>query len=135
VTDPTPYPERRNTADKIDALAFQLARIENKTKPKVSLPVWILIGGAAIAACVGLTTLGVTMPWAAASKTELQAVDKAKTVELEAVRTDIATIKSDVTTQGDLLDALYQVQIEGVAPKAARAKVAKKRADRSAATP
>lgn len=47
------------------------------------------------------------------------------------IKSDIREVRRDVVNQGDLLDALYQVQVEGASPRAAKAKVAKRRADRT----
>jgi hypothetical protein len=92
---------RRNTADKLDMLALQIAAM---SKHNGKVPAWLAVCGAIVVLIGALATLGLITAEPAtrtqlalkADKRAVDELDRTKTVELEAVRTDIAVIKTRV---------------------------------------
>ena len=70
------------------------------------------------------------------------AADKAKALITHDVAADVTVLKKDVRTlkdtiedHGDVLDALFSVDVDGADPSTAKVKMLKKRSDRKAAKP
>jgi hypothetical protein len=98
----TPEPEiepprhrRTITTGEINTLTSALVRLESRiaSQSRKHATSWLVVVGATVAALVGLGTLGVVMPWQAASKAELQATATAKADKAELQAT--AAAKAD----------------------------------------
>jgi hypothetical protein len=124
-------------------LASQKAALEERHAKAVRNK-WIWgIAGVIVAGIVAKGTWWIMDAGADKAKTAItkdlaEKVDVQNTANNDAhgvLTKSIGEVKTDLADKGDLLDALYQVQIEGVRPTVAKTKVARQRAARKAAQP